>query len=370
MSDSVFVTQSVAGGNTNVDVESITQTGGAQANRQRVRLGGANANDLANVFSSGGLQVGYDNEILSSQNITTASGAAANTSAGLANATYVTGSTVILQTSEDHTSIQLQISGSWTGTLQTERTLDGTYWFPTNVRRNAAGNQISNLITQNGLYAGTYAGTHSYRIRALTGFTGTATITLSAGVISGTYLISEVTTLSQQQYYASSAGMNSMWGLCSQEVALATSGTEYPLLFLWNNDAVGGRVLYLAKTQKTASSACKIRRYRTGPGGTNMTRTSGGNAITINNRANQAATTTAALAWGGPGIVIANQPSQYEKMSFIGQSGNNNGFAIETDEGGSILVPPQTGLLWTGIPLSANQIASVEVVYWDGLSLP
>lgn len=371
MSDFRLGVQASAAPTQYVDNELVTYNDGTtQAIRQRVRIGGAAGTDLAKVFMNGSLQVGYDNEAQAAQNITASSGAGANTAAGLANATYTGGSVVIFQTSEDHSSIQIQISGTWSGTLQTERTLDGNFWFPTNVRRNAAGNQIANQLTQNGLYVGTYATTYQYRVRALTGFSGTATVAFSAGTQAGTFLLSEVTTVTESQYFASSAGNNSAWGVCSQEVTLATANTEYPVLWLFNNDATGGRVLYLMKTQKTASTATKIRRYRTGPGGTQMTRASGGTLLTINNRANQSATATAAVAYNGPGLVINNQPTYFEKMSYVGQSGANNTGVVETDEQGSILVPPQTGILWAAAGLTNNAVVSIEVAYWDGLTLP
>lgn len=362
---SVAVLEPASGATSLIDSESVTTTAG-NTKRQRVRIGGAGATDLAKVFANGSLQVGYDNELQAAQNITASSGVGANSALGLADATYTAGSTITFQTAEDHSNVDIQISGSWTGTIYTERTIDGLVWFPTNARRNAAGNQIVNALTQNGLYVGTFATSYKYRLRAGTDFVGTATIAFAAGLAGGVFLLSEVTVVSEAQYFASSAGKNTAWGVHSQDVALTSAGTEYPLLFLWNNDATGGRVLYLSKVTKGASNSCRIRRYRTGPGGTNMTRTSGGTALTINNRANQNAAATAAQAWGGTGIVVANQPAYYEKSVYIGSQGGQ----LETDEAGGILVPPQTGLLFTAVAGSANMTAGIEAAFWDGLTLP
>lgn len=368
MTDSSFKTQSISTGDTLVDVEAVT-TGAGTVDRQRVRIGGAAGTDLATVFSTGSLQTGVDNEVQSGQNITTDSGVGANTAAGLANATYPAGSVVYFQSVEDHSSIQIQISGTWTGTLQTERTIDGVTWFPTNVRRNAAGNQITNQLTQSGLYVGTYATTFKYRVRAISAITGTATVSFSAGTFGGTFLLSEVTVISEAQYYTSSAGGNTMWGADSSDAVLpGNNSTETVLFALKNTASTGGRVIYIKRISVGADLQCKIRRYRS----PTLSVASGGTAVSPSNRAGVSTVTSVASALtcgpanGTPIVITGGIPTDEEKTVFIGSAGGQD----TSDEDGTIIIPPGQTIIWTAVPKANNTTCFVEVVYWDGNTLP
>lgn len=340
---------------------------------------GANPWRKASVLTSGALGVGEKRETASASpvipapsatgTITVYSGQGASNYLGLSDSAFTggapaAGSTAYLIPGSDHSSFSVQVTGTWTGTLQTEVTLDGQTWIPVNTRASGTGT-LKNNFTTNGLYRGVLGGCYALRVRAITTISGSASIFMAVGSHAAVFQNSDVLSLSEAQYFASSSGGNSAWGVSSQEISLAAAGTEYPLMFLWNNDPSGGRVIYLSKVTKGASASARFRRYRTGPGGTNMTYSSGGSALTINNRANQNATATCALAYGGTGITVTNKPAYAEKTVYIGSQGGQ----LETDENGGILIPPQVGILWTAVCESADEVASIEVAYWDGTSL-
>ena len=382
MTDTKFSTQSVAGGDTSVDNELVTTTAGVGLIRQRVRLGGALGSALVDAVSSvgtalGHLFVGTANERIDST-ITQVSTLGAASAVGLTGAEGNAGSTVRLVPTIGHSSWTVQVSGTWVGTIVTEVTaaLDptssGAYWIPVNSRQSAGG-RLANNFTVSGLFRGAFGGVTGIRTRATVFASGTANVAIVTGEDGAVFQNSDVVTQSEFQYYASSAGLNTGWGVSSQEVNLSTTA-ETPLFWIFNNDSAGGRVLYINKITKGGNGAVKIRRYRTGPGGTQMARTSGGTLLTINNRANQASTpATAAVAYGGTSLVIANVPSYYEKTTFIGANGGGSvsatGGQVETDEAGGILIPPQTGLYFTGTAVVANTLAMIEVAFWDGSTL-
>lgn len=79
-----------------------------------------------------------------------------------------------------------QITGTWTGTLQVERSVDGgTTW--TDIGAYVAGSPgTSKTFTQNCAFHGNASAVASIRLRATTAWTGTATIVLRTGSGTGT----------------------------------------------------------------------------------------------------------------------------------------------------------------------------------------
>ncbi len=388
MSDAIFKSQSTAGGDSNIDNEQVSVnpgTGAVNALRQRVRIGGSTGTLLAEVSPLGALYVGELEEralgaftagAFQGQSITADSGTGVAPSTGLNDAAFppAAGSVALLDSSSSHASWSVQVTGTWTGRLYTEVSIDGLTWIPVNSRQSAGG-RLANNFTQNGLYRGTYGGMQAFRVRAVGAFTGTAKVFIVLGDTAAVFQNSDVVVQSEAQYYSSLAGLNSGWGVCSQEITLTNAATEYPALWMFNNDAAGGRVVYINKVAKGANGPVKVRRYRTGPGGTQMARTAGGTLLTINNKGNQAAAASAVVAYGGFGgtaLAISNVPTYFEKQTFIGGNGSGGiyqGGTVDTDEGGSILIPPQTGMYWTINAAVAGLLGVVEVSYWDGTTL-
>jgi hypothetical protein len=367
VSDALFTSQSAAGGDSKIDNELVTTTAGVGLLRQRVRIGGSTGTLLADVSSQGSLNVNTPVELLNSTNITTASANALAPATGLALASPTANSFALFNTLDDHESSHVTIQGTWSGTLTPEVSLDGTTWFPTNLRRNASGNQISNSITQNGLWNGTFAGYNYLRIRALPGFTGTATIVASASKLGGTYLLSAVTTLTQQEYNGSAAAGNVNWQVNSQEIALPNGSGEGPVFMLTNQDATGGRTMVLYNLTLSATQSCRFRRYRS----TTLTRTGGGTRVTPVNQGTAVISTgteTAGLFYAGTNITFTGVTlgtTNYISSRFIGSTGGN----ASIDYQGGVRVPPGQSLLVTAVQPANSTIVTVEFVYSDGSTL-
>lgn len=345
--------------------------------RQVVRFGGSSATLLGEVTPSGHLLSTTAIEQSAPANITVTSGAGLATATGLNdNVTWgdepPAGSHVTFAPNDDHESAHVQITGTWSGSLTSEASLDGENWFPTNLRRNAAGNEISNVLKRNGLWRGTMAGSRYYRIRALTGFTGTATIVVSGAKLSGTYLLSAVTSIPNVEYLGSSAGGNVIWSVCSQDVNLPTQGLEVPILMVINQDPVGGRVVVMNRYSHGASSQARIRRYET----VDLARTGGGARVYPFNQATAqraAGTESALLCYAGANITFNNDAAggvtlgttPYSDQVFIPTGGGQDRAYLDS----SVRLPPGEAILWTGIGVSNNVVATITLAYSDGSTL-
>lgn len=374
MSDALFTSQSAAGGDSKIDNELVTTTAGIGLLRQRVRIGGSTGTLLAEVSAKGALHTTSPIEMLPSANITAPSGFGPGSAVGfLDTVAFAPGSApppnsfVLFNTLDDHESSHVSIQGTWTGTLISEVSLDGLTWFPTNLRRNAAGNQIANVITANGLWNGTFAGYNFLRIRAGTAFTGTANIVATASVLGGTYLLSAVTTLTQEEYLGSAAGGNVNWSVASQDIALPNGTGEVTAFYLANQDSVGGRTIVLYNMTFSASQACRLRRYRT----TTLTRTGGGTRVSSINQGTAVAsvgTETAGLAYAGTNITFTGVTlgtTAYGLSRYIGTAGGN----ATVDIKGATRIPPGQAILVTAIQPANGTIINCEFLYSDGSSL-
>lgn len=348
MSDFRLGVQASASPSQYVDNELVTYNDGTtQALRQRVRIGGANGNDLAKVIADGSLQVSDARETVNGTIV-------ANNGA------------VTLTPSGDNSSWSLQITGTWVGTIVTEVTMDGINWIPVNSRQSNGG-RLANSTTVNGLYRGVFGGMLAFRARASAWTSGTANVYISLGTQAAVFLNSDIVVQSEEQYYASSAGLNTMWNMSSQEINLAAASntTEVPICAITNTDPVGGRVLYVWRYSIGASNTCRIRRYRS----TTLSRTSGGTLITPINRGlggqvDALGRSTAAAMYAGSSLVMANTPTQYTKSVYLAAGGQDT-----STEDGSILIPPGQCVYFTAIQAQNNTSVQVEVAYWDGSSL-
>lgn len=73
-------------------------------------------------------------------------------------------------------SFEVQITGTWTGTLASEISFDGgTVWFTRGIKQSGSS-YISSSFTQNFQGGGSVAGATNYRVRATAAVTGTATV--------------------------------------------------------------------------------------------------------------------------------------------------------------------------------------------------
>ena len=124
---------------------------------------------------------------ITAQDIVSATATGANGQAIITGAATA-GSTVSLTTSGD-SSFAILVSGTWTGTLQFERSLDAGATF-TAVGAFAAGTAfIVPTTTSNGAFHGNSSSATTLRVRSTAVMTGTATIKLLAGSGTGTVTV-------------------------------------------------------------------------------------------------------------------------------------------------------------------------------------
>jgi hypothetical protein len=88
------------------------------------------------------------------------------------------GQTTSMQTL-DYGTMGMQVTGIWTGTLVPEVTLDGVNWVGISIAPVPAGTVVSS-ITAVGIFQANVSGVKSFRLRASTAITGSATVSLQA----------------------------------------------------------------------------------------------------------------------------------------------------------------------------------------------
>lgn len=376
MTDTKFSSQSAAGGDTQVDNELVTTSAGVGLIRQRVRLGGAVGTALVDAVSSVGTALGHlftgtANE-RADGTITAASSLGGASAQGITGAEGQAASTIRLVPTMGHSSWTVQVSGTWVGTMVTEvtaapdPTAAGAYWVAVNSRQSQGG-RLANNFTVSGLFRGAFGGVTGIRVRATALASGTATVAIVTGQSGAVFQNSDVVIQEQHQYYASSAGLNTLWGSASPATTLGNANVEQSLLMVSNN---GTNPLYIYRLSMGCNNTSVFRRYRTAqtPIGsapaTQMTYTSGGTALVPVNRAGAQSVATSATVRYGTGIVVANQPSIPSRTVFVPGGGQDT----ENMEG-SIIIPVGQSLLFTVSASVNNSLATCEVVYWDGSSL-
>lgn len=312
---------------------------------------------------------GGDLLIKTSGTITAYSGFGAGTSTGISTAPAA-GSTLVLTPTGtdasgatvqyDRPSWTVQITGTWVGMLTVEETLDGTTWVPVNSRQSAGG-RLSNNFTVNGLFRGSYGGVGAVRVRSSAFTSGTAVVTLAIGSQAALFLNSDVLVQTEQQYYASSAGLNSMYGATSDVITFPTAVTDQSYFALYNTAPVGGVVLYIYRISLGSglSSTMRRRRFTGAP-----TIGAGGASVTPDNRAGVANTPmglcySATLATG---IVLPGTPKMQKALQVPASAQDTS-----TEEF-SLLVPPGQGLAFS-ITTGNNGTASAEIVWSEGSTL-
>ena len=178
-----FVGVAVDGAGKKIDVTELT-VGANVVERQRVQIGGTGATDLATVSTSGELIVSFKDLLPAAQTVT-AQDIASTSVVGANNQSIVTGtptagSMAAVAVSGD-SSFSIQISGTWTGTLAFERSLDGGTTYTPIGAFSAGTSFITPTVTQNGAFHGNAASATNIRARATTAWTGTASVKLLAG---------------------------------------------------------------------------------------------------------------------------------------------------------------------------------------------
>lgn len=132
------------------------------------------------------------------QNITTADSGSVTTSQangqGFITGTPTAGSAASFSVSSLE-AVEVQVTGVWTGTLQTEISFDGgTTWFTRGVKQ-AGSSYVGSSYTQPFEGGANLSGATNFRVRSVAVMAGTATVLLIASVNPGTIVISNPLTL-------------------------------------------------------------------------------------------------------------------------------------------------------------------------------
>lgn len=78
------------------------------------------------------------------------------------------------------TAVAIQVTGTWTGQLNFEATLDGTNWVAHEMVSNMTIGNITNATAGNGVFEASIGGLTSFRVRATAAMTGTAIVTMKS----------------------------------------------------------------------------------------------------------------------------------------------------------------------------------------------
>jgi hypothetical protein len=132
------------------------------------------------------------------QNVT-AQDTASTTTPQANNQNFITGSPTAGSTASftisSLESVEVQVTGTWTGTLSSEVSMDGgTTWFTRGVKQ-AGASYISSTFTANFAGGLNVSGMTNYRVRATAPWTGTATVKVNETVNAGSITVTNPLTL-------------------------------------------------------------------------------------------------------------------------------------------------------------------------------
>ena len=244
----------------------------------------------------------------------------------------------------------VQTSGSFTGNLHTEGTLDRTNWVKFNYRQTQTG-KMANIITTPGIFRGNCAGMSEFRVRASGALTGAATVHVKCSKGVGPVFQNAFTEVrSLAQYYASTAGGNVLFMASTGERTMAATTDQDVAAF--SNPANSGVDVYVEKFSYGTNKAGRMKRYRS-PTITGLT--------TESSWTNRGGGTNvpAARMYLPPFTVSATGT-----LGFVHYLGTNDQISPEI-HGGLILRPGQ-GFLWRWTPDAGQTgVISIEVVWWE-----
>lgn len=167
---------------------------GVKIQRTKVTYGDdGTARDVSTAFP---LPV-VDSDVQTTGNITGLDAASTTTASTVATVTVnrvtgtpTAGSAVALAITGE-SAFSVDVSGTWTGTLTIERTVDGATW--TDIGVFVAGTQqMTKTLTANGAFHGNASAASSVRLRATAAMTGTAAVVIRTGSGTGTITIGNV----------------------------------------------------------------------------------------------------------------------------------------------------------------------------------
>lgn len=178
-----------AGSGTSVDTRTESTNGN---HRQVVVLGDPTTNaGVASVTTNGELVTSHTD--LTTTGSITAQDAGSSTTAGEDNQSIITGtptaSSSVSATAAGDSTFSVQLSGTWVGTVQFERSLDGGTTY-TPVGMFTAGSQYTgSTATANGMFHGNASSATTVRVRCTAYGSGTVTVRILTGAGTGTVTV-------------------------------------------------------------------------------------------------------------------------------------------------------------------------------------
>lgn len=186
-----YVAALTAAGTTTVALETGVGSGPAQSTSSG---GGSGGNVNVTQWASVGLAAPtawgtapIGGSIVPNMNVNCLAGCASGTNTTATGAITSTQSVTVTPGAGQST-VGIQVTGTWTGTLFVEGSVDGTNYVQTTLIPILSGSVQTATITANGIFQANVAGLASFRIRGSTVASGTATVTLISSGGAGTVM--------------------------------------------------------------------------------------------------------------------------------------------------------------------------------------
>ena len=244
----------------------------------------------------------------------------------------------------------VQVSGSFVGTIQTELSINDIDFSPVAYRQSGTGS-IGNKITMPGIFRGNCGGASLFRVRAIGWTSGTANIAIKSGGVGAIFsnVIQEVRELAQ--YYASAAGGRVSFNVTSGSVA----GNAAQLAMVLSNPAASPVDLYIERITLSNSVNGTWTRMR------NSALTITGTSLVFQNRGGGANGSEArAYINGAVTATGGTTTSTTHVAAYIP-------FSIEED--GALILMPGQNAAWTFTPnAGGSYTAAINVVEWESIS--
>lgn len=305
-----------------------------------------------------------------------------NCLAGCASGTNTTASGTITSTQNvavtpgaGQSTVGIQVTGTWTGTLFVEGSVDGTNYSQTTLVPITSGSVQTATITANGIYQANVAGLASFRIRGNTVASGTATVTLISSGGAGTIMADNPFPITG---YVGMTPLN-MQG----SVAIGSATSAFPVMMGGTSTGASGGNAQVIKVDTGGNQFAlpgTPNSWSLGSFGTTMPTV--GTALGVQSGANmiawpaKAANTVAATDVvpevavantlpTGPATAANSNPMTPSNLAVGSAAMNTNQVTVQTTAGGTLIAAARTGLAGTGrVSIEVCNLGTTDV--WLG----
>ena len=258
------------------------------------------------------------------------------------------GQSVAMAVGDGRSSLLIEVSGTFEGSLVVEGSRGGTTWTAINTRKAGVG-RISLAISSTGAYRGNASGFNFIRVRAAAIASGSAAIDMGASNGVGAVLEGGLVDVRDlEQYYAADAGGNVLFNVTSGEVNLANTGVVVAALVNPVNSQVN---CYIDLIELGATIAGRFRRFRNGT----LTLPTPIDELNAGGGTNRS--TSKFYAAGS----LAASAGTVGKTIFVAASSSHTSQLM-----GTRILKPGQNFYWTFTPNStATSTAAIDVSWWE-----